>query len=219
MTITSKTCPKCNEEKPVSGFYVSIKRSDGLSSYCRQCQMEDARSRHIPHPRWKAPEGTKYCPGCETVKPLDDFGNNRSSHDGKQGQCRPCAVASVTASRHKDPTSHRRSSKVWREANLERHADNNARFNHGVKHGTYAAMLEAQNGCCAICLTSRTGKMKRFAIDHCHDTKVIRGLLCSCCNTGIGQLKHSKVILEAAVVYLERQLLHVTYSTEGSTKR
>jgi len=219
MTVTSKTCPKCATEKLASSFYVSVKRYDGLSSYCRQCQIKDAQSRQIDHPRWRAPEGSKYCPHCDTVKLLDLFGNNRTGHDGKQSYCKTCSVASVTKARHKDPTSHRRSSKVWREANLERHADNGARFNHGVKHGTYDAMLEAQGGCCAICGTSNTGKTKRFAIDHCHNTKAIRGLLCTCCNTGIGQLKHSKVILEAAVVYLERQLLHVTYSTEGSTKR
>ena len=202
-----KSCPKCNEIKAPEAFYKSVKRPDGLSSYCRQCQIADAKSRHISTPRWKAPEGTKYCPGCQEVKPLDTFGANRTAHDGKQGQCKPCCVASVTASRHKDPTAHRRSSKNWRDKNPERHADNNARWRYGIEHGTYAEMLTAQKGQCAICGTTDTGRLSRFHIDNCHETKKVRGLLCNGCNVGLGQFKHSVEILKAADAYLKRQPL------------
>lgn len=201
--MTEKLCPKCQTTKTAASFYVSKKRPDGLSSYCRQCQVTDSKSRYSAHPRWRAPDGQKWCPGCESIKALDEFGANKGNHDGKQNYCKPCAVARVTASRHKDPTSHRESSKNWREKNPERHADNHAKWKYGVEHGTYATMLAAQNGVCAICSTTEPGgKSKRFHIDHCHDSGEIRGLLCSCCNTGIGQLKHSEDILLKAVTYL-----------------
>lgn len=117
--MTEKFCPRCQITKPEASFYVSKKRPDGLSSYCRQCQVTDSKSRYSAHPRWRAPDGQKWCPRCESIKPLEEFGANKSSHDGKQTSCKPCAVAAVTASRHKDPTSHRRSSKNWREKNPE----------------------------------------------------------------------------------------------------
>lgn len=35
-------------------------------------------------------EAVKYCPRCHTTKPVDEFGRNRSAHDGRQGWCKPC---------------------------------------------------------------------------------------------------------------------------------
>lgn len=203
MTPTEKRCPKCDIVKSAEQFYQSRNRPDGLSSYCRQCQLADAKDRYTPNPRWRAPEGHKFCPSCQTIKPLDEFGANRSQHDGKQSRCKPCCVASVTASRHKDPTAHRVSSRRWREKNLDRHADNNAKRNYGVEHGTYARMFAEQEGKCAICSAPPPAN-RRFHIDHCHDTGVVRGLLCTCCNTGIGQLKHKKTLLLSAIRYLDR---------------
>lgn len=201
--LTEKQCPKCAEVKPALAFYVSKTRADGLSSYCRTCQLRDSKTRYSPHPRWQAPEGQKWCPGCKDTKLLEAFGANRSTHDGKQQYCKPCAVAIVTKSRHKDPTSHRRSSKNWREANPERHADLNARWRYGIENGTYAKMLEAQGGRCAICATTEPGsRIKRFHVDHCHNSGEVRGLLCENCNRGIGLLKHDVDILAKAQLYL-----------------
>jgi hypothetical protein len=204
MTALEKNCPKCGTVKLAAAFYQNAKRPDGLSSYCRQCQVADTKSRYSAHPRWRAPEGQKWCPGCKDTLPVDLFGKNARSHDGLQSYCKRCSVASVTRSRHKDPTSHRRSSKAWRESNVERHADNGARWRYGVEHGTYAQMLEAQGGRCAICRCSSPGpRLARFHIDHDHVTGSIRGLLCSPCNTGIGQLGHDLPLMKAAAAYLE----------------
>jgi recombination endonuclease VII len=200
--VTEKTCPKCGELKQAAQFYQIKARADGLSSYCRTCQLRDVKSRYSPHPRWRAPEGMKWCPKCETTKPLEAFGSNKAMYDGKQNYCKPCAVAVVTASRTKNPTAHRRSSKAWREANPEHHKDINARWRYGVAHGTYARMFEEQGGKCAICETTDTAPTGRFHIDHCHDTGKVRGLLCQKCNLGIGHLKHDPEIIRSAISYL-----------------
>lgn len=151
----------------------------------------------------ECPEGTLWCGMCKAFKPDADFGRNASKLNGKQAYCKACCVASVTKSRHKDPTSHRRSSKAWREKNPDRHADNNARWRYGVEHGTYARMLEEQDAKCAICGTRDPGgKTKRFHIDHCHETKKVRGLLCTSCNNGIGRFDHDIERLRAAATYL-----------------
>jgi hypothetical protein len=65
----------------------------------------------------------------------------------------------------------------------------------------YRDMLLAQDHKCAICrLPCTTGR--RLAVDHCHTTGRIRGLLCRACNQGLGQFKDDVALLNAAVAYL-----------------
>lgn len=66
----------------------------------------------------------------------------------------------------------------------------------------YHALLEAQNGCCAICTAEIDAESCR--IDHHHGTGKVRGLLCVSCNTGIGLLKDSPDVLMSAAAYLRK---------------
>ena len=77
------------------------------------------------------------------------------------------------------------------------------KHNYGITLDDYNIMLEDQNGVCAIC-----GKppheanpdhwKERLAVDHCHETGRVRGLLCNNCNAGIGHLGSESVALAAA---------------------
>lgn len=71
---------------------------------------------------------------------------------------------------------------------------------YGLSVAEYDAMLAAQDGRCAICKCEPTDR--RLAVDHCHDTNKVRGLLCFTCNTGIGKFRHNKKLLQAAIDYL-----------------
>ena len=62
-------------------------------------------------------------------------------------------------------------------------------------------MLEKQNHVCAIC--GNKDNNKKLAVDHCHTTGVIRGLLCSACNTSLGKFKDSVELLQNAIQYLK----------------
>jgi hypothetical protein len=80
---------------------------------------------------------------------------------------------------------------------------------HGCSTPEYRALLDRQNGQCAICGVreghrSCRGRECRLAIDHDHRTGAIRGLLCNNCNRGLGRFKDSVALLEAAVRYLKR---------------
>jgi hypothetical protein len=77
--------------------------------------------------------------------------------------------------------------------------------------GDYDSMLVKQEGKCAICGTSNPvgegNTTKRltfaFAVDHCHATGKVRGLLCNPCNRGIGFLKDDVDLLAKAIKYLK----------------
>jgi hypothetical protein len=63
--------------------------------------------------------------------------------------------------------------------------------------------LEAkQNSCCAICGKQET--TKTLHVDHCHSTRIIRGLLCFKCNMLLGFAEDSPTILSNAIDYLKR---------------
>lgn len=65
--------------------------------------------------------------------------------------------------------------------------------------------LESQNNVCAICNSSNTrDKHGVMAVDHCHNTGKIRGLLCFKCNSALGNFNDDKQLLIKAIKYLEK---------------
>ena len=75
---------------------------------------------------------------------------------------------------------------------------------HGLAMDDYDKMLKEQKCCCAICGRHKITLTLRMAIDHCHTTGKVRGLLCRDCNVGIGTLKDSVELLKKAIEYLEK---------------
>lgn len=111
-------------------------------------------------------------------------------------------------------------SKAWREQNKERAKENrrrnylenkernldyskryNLKRKFNLSKEEYDALLKKQNNVCAICALSCT---KSLAVDHCHTTGKVRGLLCNNCNRGIGHLKEL-TNLRKAIEYLENR--------------
>ena len=68
-------------------------------------------------------------------------------------------------------------------------------------------MFTEQKGKCACCGIRQNELTMRFAVDHDHDTGLIRGLLCGNCNTGIGKLGDNIEGLMKALNYLEKHEL------------
>ncbi len=72
----------------------------------------------------------------------------------------------------------------------------------------YQSMERDQNGVCKICkqpetkLDHRTKQPRALAVDHCHKTGKVRGLLCSDCNTAIGLLKDDVHLMQTAIDYV-----------------
>jgi hypothetical protein len=64
------------------------------------------------------------------------------------------------------------------------------------------ALWEAQDRACAICHVSIPIDGKTTHLDHDHDTKKVRGVLCNKCNMAIGLLHEDLKLFQAAVTYL-----------------
>jgi hypothetical protein len=64
-------------------------------------------------------------------------------------------------------------------------------------------MLAKQGNMCAICCTPKTASIKRFAVDHCHSSGRVRGILCARCNSILGHSRDNIETLKAAIRYLE----------------
>ena len=78
-------------------------------------------------------------------------------------------------------------------------------------------LFEQQQGLCALCKrpeTTRRNKKdegaERLAVDHCHDTGLVRGLLCFKCNTAIGALGDTQEAALRAMNYLSGWAIHVS---------
>lgn len=147
---------------------------------------------------------TKWCNRCKTDKSVEDFAKNRTTKDGLQGYCCSCSSEIHKQQMHKNPkqrTAHRaRENKrtadqrrKWRASHL--------RSKYGMSEEDYETLLANQDGVCAIC--KKDQKQRRLAVDHCHTTGVVRGLLCDACNHGIGKFKDNPDLLIAAANYLK----------------
>lgn len=132
---------------------------------------------------------TKICTSCKEGKTLGEFHKNRNREDGRHDQCKECR-------------------KLFSVNNKERLSEKDREYRLKNKFGLtvdeYDSLFETQQGCCAICGTHQVNLSRRLAVDHCHNSGEVRGLLCPNCNTGIGNLRDSIELLQKGVKYLEK---------------
>lgn len=83
---------------------------------------------------------------------------------------------------------------------------------YGITLDQYNEMFVKQNGLCKICKKEETafhkgnGKIKDLAVDHCHFSGKIRGLLCGRCNCLIGYSLESIDVLQEAINHIKEFL-------------
>lgn len=90
--------------------------------------------------------------------------------------------------------------RIWRAANPLKAKGHNLK-KYGITLEQYSNMLDAQGGVCAIC-ESHDKAFAHLAVDHCHTTGKVRGLLCNKCNRAIGIFGDDLKRLGRAVAYL-----------------
>jgi hypothetical protein len=134
----------------------------------------------------------KTCTKCNITKELSEFNKSINGKFQKRGDCKICQSKYA-----------RIRNKITYDSQVKWKWNMKSTFNLTVDD--YNNLFTKQKGCCAICKKHQSEFRKRLAIDHDHETDIIRGLLCSSCNTALGLLKDDVEILESAINYLNKQ--------------
>lgn len=108
---------------------------------------------------------------------------------------RRCRAANLDAYRERDrlrAPARRVPSRLYRNV-----------WRYGLPPERFFALILDQQSACAICGADFTA-LGGIRVDHDHATGRVRGLLCSPCNTGLGQFHDDPGTLRTAAEYLER---------------
>jgi len=124
--------------------------------------------------------GKRVCSTCNKHLPLSDYHGSKEAGT-ISSRCRHCISAAFLKYRYK------------------------------LSIEEFECLRQNQEGKCAICRnkleihSDSSVRTKKVAVDHCHETGKVRGLLCSNCNTGLGMFKDDYKLLQAASEYLLKQ--------------
>jgi hypothetical protein len=131
----------------------------------------------------------KKCSKCNVEKPLTEYHKRANRPCGVRSQCKKCYSLY--------PKELKRRDGYMRDYNLK---------SYGLDIVKYNEMLDEQKGCCKICNRHLSevnkGRKKALCVDHCHETNLVRGLLCDKCNRGIGLFNDNADLLNKAIKYL-----------------
>ena len=140
----------------------------------------------------------KKCTVCKEIKPLDEFYNRTISIDGKAYRCKIC-----------DNKAGKEYKKRHKRRQLENQRKNTRKHKYNLSEEDYQKLILEQKGLCAICgirlmvYGQNSHKSDTLCVDHCHETKTVRGLLCSNCNRALGMFKDNISNLVSAIRYLK----------------
>lgn len=163
----------------------------------------------------------KRCSKCRGVKPLSRFSKDKTRKDGHHPQCSSCVSAYQKQWSIKPEVVERNRAKQlefsrtpgrkaqireYQRAQLPSGLTRARRFKlrhqYGLEEPDYFAILNRQNGGCAIC-KKPFASHSHAQVDHCHGTGLIRGLLCCHCNRALGQVSDRIDVLSAMIDYLQ----------------
>ena len=135
----------------------------------------------------------KTCTLCKELKNLSCF-SKAGRKEALRSNCKTCDAKKYKKWKNKDRTAYLRSS-----------TNSGLKLRYGIELKDYENLLIKQDYCCKICKTKSPGRtgVKRFAVDHCHKTNKVRGLLCMACNTSIGLLNEDPKLFDAAKQHLQ----------------
>lgn len=175
-----KLCKKCNTEKEFLMFTKCQDSKDGYYHMCKEC-----RYGYIPHQK---PTDKKVCNMCKEEKQIDLFPFNNRKMNWRGPNCRKCS----NRGRHL-----RRMENTKKEYLRSKRRE--IKWKYGITLEEYDIMYYKQDKKCKICKT----EYPTLAIDHCHITNKVRGLLCRDCNLGLGHYKDNSEFLKSAIKYLK----------------
>lgn len=141
----------------------------------------------------------KLCRHCNTEKPIEEFGWDTGKV--RKSRCRLCENARAKAWRNANREHVRKSDNAYYQANKERERLTRIARTYKVSREE-AARLEATTECEVCAAPLGTGQR---AIDHCHTSGALRGVLCHRCNLTLGKLGDDAGLARRMADYLDQR--------------
>ena len=203
----TKACKRCGVEKPLTEFY----RTDAIRGYhranCKECDRDTARRYYDEHPEHaervrerarthRPPKTDEEKRAAKAAYMREYIANNPEQRERAKERTREWHKA------HPEQYAKRREYILqWHKdhpQSPEKKRNFSIRKLYGLTQDDYVRMLERQGGVCALCGTKDSGRKRKpskwgvgvLAIDHCHKTGRVRGLLCHPCNARLGSYEH-----------------------------
>ena len=132
------------------------------------------------------------CNTCKNTLPINSFRKGRTRRDGTNYYRYDCLECERNKAREYEKTY--RAERDNRALHLKRF--------YNITPQEWDFIFEQQGKKCAICRVDKkigTG----WVTDHNHETGKVRGILCTLCNTFLGQAKDSVAVLISAMGYLK----------------
>lgn len=208
-----KSCSRCGEVKALARFASHPQTRDGLQSMCRRCSA--------------TPRASAIYACCICAAPIEYDGSlGGAPRKTCSDECRATWARALRRRRYQ-----RRPDKRNDRLQQQEHtcvvcgsaftprkrlivvdpvcspgckARRQILRKYGLSQGTYLELLTAQGGVCGICAQPIPDKP---AVDHCHATGAIRGILHRSCTGALGMLGDSDEGLWRGQVYLARHTL------------
>lgn len=136
------------------------------------CKVCDKTYKRTKGKRYVVSVSENTCRSCNTTKKAEDFWKDSSRKTGLSNACISCERSRMYVEKF------------------------------GITLEEYEIMLAKQEGKCCICKQHESSFQERLAVDHCHTTGKVRGLLCALCNKGLGMFSDNQKIMHRAIEYL-----------------
>ncbi len=209
MTGGMKRCTKCGQDKQLSGFSRCKASKDGYGYECKECSVERLREwkktpKGLSYERHRGDRAEKFwasqaageraeamkcCKACKQDKLLTAFYKSRVSPDGYTARCKKCRDA-ASGGYKKTPNGKIRAFYAQKK------------FCYGVSAEQLDMLMQEKT--CEICGHVFSNVKKGGPhIDHDHKTGIVRGVLCTCCNSLLGYAKENIIVLKKTIAYLE----------------
>jgi hypothetical protein len=210
VAMSDKTCVSCKISFPYSQFSRDKRRPDGYFPYCKKCKREShLRASHDPQ-KARVRRQKWATANAERFREIQQADSKKRYYEkyALDPQMREEARLRARAQYRANKARHAECAKRWKEANRDKCAQA-ARARHlqkeyGLTFAEYNAMVEKQDGLCAICGGPPMNKHGKLYVDHCHNTGKVRALLCDQCNHGLGNFRDDIELVAAALEYLKR---------------
>lgn len=214
-----KKCNTCNEIKGREDFFKDKRSPNGLYYHCKSCHAKKVKQyRMLKNPEHyakkeifatKDPSKTRICRTCKIEKELSSF-KKQGKESLKVGyNCKDCETTRLRDRYFKNHEEEKQKRRLYSIENKEKNKSRmqawNLKAKFKISESDYREMLDNANKCCEICKKEESQE-RRLSVDHNHATGVIRGLLCTKCNTSLGLLNTDigVELLQNAIEYIKR---------------